>query len=369
MAPGGRTYANCASDTLRGICEALDEGASFERHLAIQSRLFDGWGQRVVPEGPLFPSHIGDDHSPYEYSLAFEPGGAVELRLLVEAQAASPTPAAVQAAALRLNSEICEHYRLPLTRFEAVENLFIVDEPRQFSLWHAVAWKRAGGADFKLYLNPQARGPEHSLALVKEAFERLGLTRSQPLLDAMLRRGERDELKYFSLDLSAAAEARVKVYVAHHDATLEDLETVMRLSPLHRDGDVARFCRQLLGDVRRFAQRAVTTCFSFTASSPLPSAATFHLPISTYLPRDCEALRSVSRVLRRHGADHDSYQRVFAAIARQPPGAGRATQSYASFRRERDGLRLTTYLSPRLFGERHADDNSHQRRGHHETGI
>jgi DMATS type aromatic prenyltransferase len=344
------TYSAAASATLQRLSTALGHPENFERWLAIQSHLFEGWGQREIPEAPIYTSNIGDDHSPYEYSLGFEPGAGADLRLLVEAQAEVPTAIDNQAAALHLNERLRARYRLSLARFDRVRDLFIVDQPHQFSLWHAVGWKPDGGADFKVYLNPQARGVAQALPLIKEAFWRLGLGRSQPFLDAMIRRGELDELKYFSLDLSASANARVKVYLVHHDATLADLEAAFALSPSHRAGDVTGFCQELLGSVSRFRQRAVTSCFSFTAGAHAPSAATFHLPIASYLPGDAPTLRVVARLLQRHGIDPILYQRAFAAIARHEPSEGHATQSYASFRRERGRFRITTYLSPRLFG-------------------
>jgi hypothetical protein len=66
-------------------------------------------------------------------------------------------------------------------------------------------------------------------------------------------------------------------------------------------------------------------------------------------PRAAERRARVSALLRGHGLDASSYERSFDAMAADVSPAFRSTQSYVSFKRSPAGLRVTTYLSPRLF--------------------
>lgn len=344
-------YATRANRVLRQLCEACNRGDDFWRCLEAQRVLFEGWGDAEVPAQAPYPSNIGDDHSPYEFSLAFERGEGVELRLLVEAQAASPSARSNQAAALALNECLRDRFGVSLERFEAVRDLFIVDEPSAFSLWHAVCWLPGGDAEFKIYLNPEAAGPGRAHDVVVEAMSRLGFADRGRAIAHLTRRGDLDEIRYFSLDLSNAGHARVKVYAAHRGATASEIDSALEVSPSHRPGDVAEFCGDLVGHGGPFSARPVQTCLSFTSEVSHATAATFHFPIAHYLPQDVLARARVGDLLRRHGLDAAAYERSFDAMAAASAGV-EPTQSYASFKRCSSGMRVTTYLSPHLFPRR-----------------
>lgn len=344
------TYAARASRSLRQLCDATGRSDAFWHCLETQRVLFDGWGDTVIPASAPYPSNIGDDHSPYEFSLALQPGRGVEIRLLVEAQGDNPSASSNLAAALALNERLHERCGLSFTRFEAVKDLFITGAGNGFSLWHAVCWTSDDDVEFKIYLNPEARGEAHAADVVREAMVRLGLADQVPALARMTRRGGLDQVKYFSLDLSDAKDSRVKVYAAHRAATARDVEAVFDVAPTHRRGDVVEFCRELVGHTGPFDKRPVQSCLSFTSESPVPTAATFHLPIAHYGRNDAETRARVAGLLARHGLDAEAYERSFDAMAADVPVPVRSTQSYASFKRGSDGIRVTTYLSPRLFG-------------------
>lgn len=350
-------HNDLAAVQLRGLCEALSMQDSYPEYLLLQRFLFGSWGNRLMARSASapYPSLIGDDHSPYEYSVAFTKR-EVELRLLLEAQASRPTVVANHRAALELNRRIAEVFPVDLRRLESVADLFFPPQPRgAFTLWHAVSLRKGRPPKFKIYLNPQARGREEASSLVYEALRRLGLGDAVDVLrEQVAHRGaQQDEVNYFSLDLSAAPSARVKVYFCHHRASAVDVERSFSASPLHVAGDVAQFCLDMVGHTGPFLKKPVTSCFSFTEDSTQPRAATFHLPIAHYGRDDQTIAERIMAFMRKHELDAHRYGNLLARFARRPLNSGAGVQSYASFRRDpADGMLLTTYLSPELFAER-----------------
>src|SRR5688572_26175244 len=111
------TYNQRGRAQLKRLCEALDLEREASSFVQLQKFLFAPWGDRQIPRTPPFPSWVGDDHSPYEYSIAFGTAG-VELRLLLESQADKPTLRANQQAGLRLNNRLAKKFGIDLTRFD-----------------------------------------------------------------------------------------------------------------------------------------------------------------------------------------------------------------------------------------------------------
>jgi len=319
---------------------------------SVQELFLRGWGAEQIPEEPEYASCIGDDHSPFEYSLAVGAQRA-ELRLLVEAQSQTPAAASNQAAALALNPLLAQRFGASFERFDAIKSIFLPDSPRPpFSLWHAVCFGQHGRHDFKVYLNPLAQGPERANQLVAEALDRLGLAAAQRVVDTITNDpGLPSTPNYFSLDLSDAANARVKVYFQHLNATAPQLDRLFELSPTHRRGDVVEFCRALVASDGPFLTKPLTSCFSFVGGQDRPLAATFHLPIAHYVPNDLVTLERVTRYLTSQKIDPSTYAAALRAFAMRPLDDAAGIQSYASFRREASGIRFTAYLSPELFRE------------------
>jgi DMATS type aromatic prenyltransferase len=310
------------------------------------------WSTREIPARAPYPSLIGDDHSPYEYSVAYGSKGA-ELRLLFEAQAEQPNLASNHAEALRLNERLRTQLGVSLSRFERVADLFTV--PRSatshgFSLWHAACLSPTGRPDFKIYLNPQLRGPEAAGELVDEVLCRLGLAEARAaLLQLRFRGPQQDELKYISLDLSDEPRARLKIYTCHHQAKPSELERAFAVAPSHRSGDVHEFCATITPHIASFDGKPVSSCLAFVAGSGIPYTATMHLPIAHYTESDAAARRGIDAFMAANQMDQLVHARVLRAIARRPLHESSGVQSYASYRREKSGRRLTVYLSPELF--------------------
>jgi DMATS type aromatic prenyltransferase len=342
------TYQDIARTQLHALTQALNLSKDAERHEEVRARLFEGWGDTEVPQKAGYLSAIGDDHSPFEYSIALGPGGS-ELRLLFESQGREPGLAANRSAALAFNERLAP-YGASLARFDRIRDLFLPENPQgPFTLWHAVTFG-SSQPDFKVYLNPFARGPAHAWGIITEALTRLGMGNVVKTLKAAANRGGvLDQPNYFSLDLSRAASARVKVYLRHPDATAAELERTFSHAPQHRSGDVTEFCLSMIGNVGPFTSKPATSCLSFVEGSDQPLAATLHLPVAHYLDNDASVRRRVMAYLEAHHLSADHYDRALAAMATRPLDQTSGVQSYASYRRESTGIRVTAYLSPELF--------------------
>jgi hypothetical protein len=345
----GATYRDRAESELFRLCAALGYEGEFDTFNGVQREMLGKWADTAVPATAPYLSEVGDDHSPYEFSLQFEPGG-VELRLLVEAQGDTPSAESNRVAALDLNRRLVERFDVDLGRFSRVQDLFLSGEAAApFSLWHAVCWFPGTVPAFKLYLNPRARGRDGARELIDEALDRLGFgAEARDVLDRVAS-SPRDEFRYFSLDLSAGVMSRVKVYVTHHGAAARELEEVMSASPHHFPGDVLEFCESMAGHDGPFLIKSVTTCVSFVEGNTKPHAMTMHLPIAHYVDSDDVTATRVARFLRRHGLDDMSYRRAIHVFTPRALEDGIGVQSYASYRRESEGLRFSAYLSPELF--------------------
>ena len=342
------TYGQVSCHQLYDLCHAVGMAELARDYLRVQSLLMEPWSEREIPPLAPYPSRIGDDHSPYEYSLQFA-RDSIELRLLFEAQAAAPSLHANQDAALALNQKLARDYGVDLSRFTRLQDLFCPEDAQgPFSVWHAACFDRSARPDFKIYLNPRVRCGTSAEQLVKEAATRLGLPRSA---GALIRRvvAAGAEPCYFSLDLAERLGSRIKVYFSHPEATVEELERILALAPGNHPGDVSRFCREISGGTPRFTRKPVCYCFSFRAGVDAPVAVTFHLPVAHYVASDDLIMNRVSAFMASEGLPVDEYRRAVAAMARRDMRTTVGLHSYFSFRREVSGLKATVYLSPELF--------------------
>jgi DMATS type aromatic prenyltransferase len=344
------TFVQAAAGLLENLCAGLGVANDRKEFQTVQDFLLKGWGQQEIPQRPSYASSIGDDHSPFEYSVAFGSQGT-ELRILVEMQGKVPSAVSNQRAALDFNGQLAQRFGADFERFDAIKDLFLPEFPgAPFSLWHAVCLNRDNRNEFKVYLNPQCRGAERANGLVTEALARLGLEGVGSSLEAITSTAaSRGVLNYFSLDLSSSPGARVKLYFQHTHACAQQLDETFELCPAHQRGDVIEFCRALVGSDGPYERKPLTSCFSFVQGSDQPTAATFHLPIAHYVPSDFVTVERVASYLASQQLDSDAYRRTMHAFAMRPLHESAGIQSYASFRREASGIRFTAYLSPELF--------------------
>ena len=342
------TYRQLSAPQLFDLCNALGLSNVARQCLAVQSVVMGSWQEREVPSLAPYPSRIGDDHSPYEYSVQFARESA-ELRLLLEAQATVPSLHANQLAAKALNERVAQQFGVDFSLFDQLQGLFCPTDPHgPFSLWHAVCFDASGRPDFKVYLNPQVVAGVSGQDLITEGVARLGLSNvAKPFIEQLVARG--GVPNYFSLDLGARLGSRVKLYFSHQDATIADLESIFALAPSNQAGDVARFCKAILGRAVPFDRKPVCYCFSFVVGASAPVAVTLHLPVAHYSDSDAAILSRVKAFMASEDLPAVQYERAVLALARRELGKSLGLQSYVSFRREPVGLKLTVYLSPELF--------------------
>ncbi|MES1186015.1 MAG: tryptophan dimethylallyltransferase family protein [Myxococcales bacterium] len=345
------SFVEGLSRRLAGLCDAT--GLSAETAKTADDVLRD----LIVPwsrveafaraPGSGWISEISDDNTPIEFSVTISPTGS-EVRVLFEPQGEEQTLAGHRDAALRMHEQLARQYAADLSRFRLVSDLFTPSGMQgPFALWSAVVFANGKPPSFKSYFNPQAQGVGSAVALVEEALRRLGLPRAwRHLASTMARRGpHRDELKYFALDLSTSEQARVKVYVRHHEATPEDLEIAASAASDSTRGEAQDFARAMGGRALRFKERATFTCAAFVGGQDdRPSATTQYVPVCAYALDDLEVERRVASYLGSQGIDDAPYRRVLAAFANRPLDAGVGLQSWVAFRRYRGVPRLTVYL-------------------------
>lgn len=345
------SYRDVALWQFHHLAQALGlKEAPAQRRALLQ--LLGSWAESKVPEFPPYPSMIGDDHSPYEYSVAFG-RDTIELRLLVEAQGTVPGLQSNHEAAKELNERLARSFPedVDFDRLLRVQDLFEPAPGAAFSMWHGLCLNEGRPPQFKVYLNPEARGADQGEAVVEEALRRLGFR--QPTIDALWRmahsRSAGDRVNYFSLDLRNSADARVKVYFAHPDATAGELDEMFRYVPSHRPGDVTEHCIHLLDSAGPFSGKPVCSCFSLQQGAERPSAVTFHLPVAAYAENDRVLAERVQGLLAGRERLQRAYSAAVDVIATRPLESSAGLHSYVSYRRDRGGRRLTVYWAPELF--------------------
>jgi DMATS type aromatic prenyltransferase len=339
------TLADIGANRLRLLCSALGYGAARTRaSVALFQKLAGSWGRRGVDRPPPWASDITDDHSPFELSLAID-GGVPELRFLIEVQGEEPGVASNWEAARAMNERLAASSGVHLGRLTQVEDLFApTTECHRFAMWHAVCLPPHARPEFKIYLNPQVRGKAGARALVEEAMVRLGFG------DACAHLPEpqaREEICYFSLDLSDRPEARVKVYTAHHRATIDRLEAAVAGASGHAQGAVADFCESMAGSLGPFHGRPVLTCLSFVEGRSAPTTGTIHFPVRSYARHDGVVRDRVLQYIHADAAP--VYHAGLDAFADRRLEDGVGMQTYVSLRLERGRRRLTVYLAPEVY--------------------
>jgi DMATS type aromatic prenyltransferase len=346
------TFQEFGTDRLQALCEAVGYSAADTRTVQRFFRFMSTpWGTRRIGTTPPWLSDITDDHTPFELSLALE-GERPEVRFLIESQSSSTTLRSSWEDGLALNARLHQEFGVPLERFELVKDLFEpTDRAVRFSLWHAFVLKPGGRPEIKVYLNPAAQGAEFASGVIKEALERLGFSKAWRFLcEVGMRRGIKDQILYFSLDLSKEQASRVKIYIAHKDATAEDLEAVMSHAKEYVPGEAQAFCERLQGGKGRLqGARSTLTCLAFTSDDDeRPYSVTLHFPLRCYANDDQDSMRRLRSVVEPRS--YEVLERAVQALARRPLEAGLGLVQWASMRWQRGHLRTTFYLATEAYG-------------------
>ncbi|WP_394824734.1 tryptophan dimethylallyltransferase family protein [Pendulispora albinea] len=296
-----------------------------------------------------WPSFIGDDHTPYEFSLLLG-GTEPEVRLMAEILPCRNNIELVDTitSGRKVLSNLAKDFDIELSRFDAISDLFLPDDARgAFALWLAATFDPAGTPHFKLYFNPCIQGAERSPQLVEEMFRRLGF----PGAWDSVCRARWDDLRFVSLDLNRSESARIKVYSFYHHATVDDLVRAAKVAPgadLHR---VAAFCRTIAGGDNLAGARAPAACFAFAGGEALPRTVTIHVPVRVLVKNDAEAHPRVLRAIAETGIDADPYERALHALSEGPLEASRGRIAWAGIRTGGASPRINVYLAPRIVAD------------------
>jgi len=342
------THGVIAEARLARLCAGIVPPRQYDMCIQVLRCLSEPWSAWPMGDVPAWPTDICDDGTPFEFSFAFDRRGA-SVRILVESQQAPIGPFSSWNAGLRLNDKLAAWPGVDLRSFEKVRDLFAPQEglPIRFSLWHAAGVSPEGNTSFKIYLNPQVRGPGAAMGLLRTALQRLGLPDAAEFIEKRVRAAPGVVPLYFSLDLSTQPGARVKVYLAHEGAGAQGLERALEGCRDYLPGDAERWIRGITGMGGPFERRPLLTCFAFSSEAAAPRA-TVHVPVRCYSSSDAASLERALRFLdRRQG---ELLESALARMAPRPLEAGPGLLSYVSFRREGDDLRFTTYFAPEAYG-------------------
>lgn len=335
-----------ATQRFRMLCSAAALGRDTEGSTKTFKALLSSAIPTKAPSG--WTSEISDDNTPIEFSVAMANEQA-EVRVLFEPQGEEASLPAYRAAGLAFHDRLERDFGANLRKFRQVQDLFLpVDMAGPFAVWSSAVFARHCEPSFKTYFNAQAQGPDDTHALVREGLRRLNLDHAWPILSrTVLRRGaDLDEVKYFALDLTASREARVKLYVRHHEATKEELEIAASGAASYVPGEAHDFVSAMSGKKERLDARAAFTCSSF-AGEPhdRPAATTLYVPVCAYANNDLAVSRRVHDYLVGQGYDPRLYHRIIAGFSNRPLDGGVGMQSWVALRRHGGHARLTVYLA------------------------
>lgn len=345
------SYATSQLESLSRIVGLGDETASA---VDVVRGMLDPWGAWEIGVEPKWRSDVCADGSPIEFSMAIG-GGDPELRVLVEALSASPSLRAMQQSARALTRTLEQRHGVATHRLALVDDLFFPAEPEgETAMMHAVIFRPKQPPDFKIYLNPMARGIDRAPEVLREALSRLGFANAWRSVEAFARRGfEADRIVYLSLDLLATPHARVKVYLRQYDATPGEIDEAMTVARRHTTGHVEAFCRDVSGHSGRFDRQALGTCLTFLAEDDeRPTSATFYVPLWTYSDNDEATRGRISAALAKRKLPHGMYDAGLASIARRPLETANGIHTYCSIKVPDGQPRITIYWSPELYSSR-----------------
>ncbi|WFE25290.1 tryptophan dimethylallyltransferase family protein [Solwaraspora sp. WMMD791] len=344
----GTSLLDRLAGQLTRLCAVVDTDPTIPRQLVAD--LLGPAATRPVDQPPAWPSDIADDHTPVEYSVAFNEAEPPTLRILAEAQAATGDLAAHARAAYRFLDRQVDRFDLATSRFDAVREVFETDQPRgAFALWYSLVFRSSRRPELKVYFNPAVRGEEHSAALVVEALRKLGLDAAYPMMvDGGLRPGElgrRDQLTFFALDLHDGDQARVKLYVSQYDATADDAVRAATVVDGIDPEQVADFCTTAAGGPGPYARRPLVSSYTFTTGATQPVGYSLYVPIRDYVDDDVQARDRVHELLDRYGLDASRLDPAIDAVTDRPLADGVGLIAHVSLRVGRPRPGITVYLS------------------------
>lgn len=301
---------------------------------------------------PHWPSHVADDHTPVEFSVALAQNEPPAVRMIVESIAEQPDNRANLAAALGVLDRLTTRHQLDLRQLDLVRDLFLPADPQgAFAFWYSLIIQPDAAPAIKVYLNPEVRGRESATALVSEALDRLGLSAAYPTVAGhALQREGLDRFSFFALDLMDAKRARVKTYVSHDDAEIADVVRAAAATPdvdLELLEDVVTLA---CGGTGPFTRRPLMSSYTFmSGDTDRPSGYSLYIPVRDYVQDDLEACERVLAIMARCGLDTAPFVMALASIVRRPLADGVGLIAHVSLRLGRPRPGVTVYLSSEAY--------------------
>lgn len=348
----GKTLGENADAQLSALGAAIGLGPATDEVRALVRELLGGSGNWPL-DHPRWPSEVADDHSPLEYSVAFDAQGVPTLRVLVECLAEQPSPRANQQAALAAMARLHSTLPLSLDRFAAVSGEFLPEDPTgPFSVGFSVVARPDSTPVLKVYLNPNARGPMLAPALVAQALDRLGFIGGEQQLRSKMRGlHTMDRYSFFALDLDDRPAARAKVYISHYHATGAD---VRRAATASREGnavEVSEFCARAAGTDGPLDGRPLVSAYTFLeGDGATPSGYSLYVPVRDYVSDDTVALDRTLNLARRYGITPDAVRGAVEAVRGRDLAAGPGLIAHLSLRTGPPRPGMTVYLSAEGYG-------------------
>jgi DMATS type aromatic prenyltransferase len=335
------TYASVAAAQIGDLCESLGLGSHTADVRALFARVTRAWSHHPLDRGPLWASDLTDDHTPYEFSIAYR-GDRPELRMLVEAQTPGGSLLDQWRAGMALQAELTSDLGASRERFDAICAGFAptAGSRGRFALWHAVVFDPGGRHLAKAYLNPRIDGPSHAPQRVRSALHGAGLAHAWDTVARLL--DPHSELCYLSLDLTDDG-GRIKVYIAHPGATIASYAARLDALGATTARDAAALIGQFAGPDQRFEHRPLLTCLGFRSDPAAPDVTT-HVPVRSYVDSDQDSLDGIGAYLHPR-----AFARLTEAVRRLagvPLRASRGRVSYVSRTRTPAGPRHTVYVAP-----------------------
>lgn len=337
---------------LQALLHSVHLGESANKSIELLSETLGPGGFRPLSNSAAWPSGVADDHTPFEFSTAFAAGEPVTVRVLVEPTAAEPSAQANLDAALDVVEALARRYRLPMSRFNAIRDLFLPADPQgEFALWFSLVFRRDAPPDVKVYFNPEVRGQAEAPQLVQEGLARMGFGAGHSTVVEHSRRREPglDRYSFFAIDLMDSARSRVKVYVSHQDATSEDVEVAARAAYGVRPESLHDFC-MLTGGRGPFTGRPLVSSYTFmTGDGERPRGYSLYVPVRSYVNDDEEARERVLAVLDKYRVDPQPFEDSLASIAGRPLADGVGLIAHVSLRMGAPRPGVTVYLSSEAY--------------------
>lgn len=342
-----QTFRAYAASKILPLASAL----GFETDLPLLEDLVTAltlsWGDQLIGTEPRSLSEISCDGTPMDISLGFE-GDRCELRFSVQPQPQSLTLPASWNAGCDTLELLVDRYGASLDTLLQVFDLFQpTDLPARFAMGLSFMLQPAQPAEFKIHLNPFVRGFDQSSKLIQTALQRLGFAHAWEFLQQVIsKRGScLDQPVLLGLDLAQHEDARIKVYFASYQPTIEHLEFLLSASPDHIPGDAYRLVKTLMGtEDPKFVARMPVIHYAFTTKDDTyPYAATLQLPFADYVENDWIAMQRICQFLEPQ--EREAYKRAIAALTNRSLKTTAGLHSYASFKRQKHQPRTTIYFA------------------------